>query len=265
MNWRSCNRPSSDQSSVTSSSFSACKLFLPADRRGVADHGRCFFAGGVRFAEQTIKATAAQLNASLLLIAVIAVLIPSAFHFSITTSDNGEGTSTTIPFEFVALTFRSNTHRCRRGTRSSGDESRSRRLAPRPLPRLPHLSNVVSCRQSSHAAVRKQADIQDLYTDEETSLSTAYPAELKNSVHEKLNIKRKIRYRRNRTKASNEAEDLESATSGTTSVESPGEEGREGGIVSRSAQEEEDEEELPQMSIMATIVGVHLFSGVHKH
>jgi len=79
---------------------------------------------------------------------------------------------------------------------------------------------------------------------------------LKNSVHEKLNIKRKIRYRRNRTKASNEAEDLESATSGNTSVESPGEEGREGGIVSRSIQEEDDEEEQPQMSITATVVSL---------
>lgn len=62
--------------------------------------GMCFFAGGVRFAEQAIKSTAAQLNASLLLIAVIAVLIPSAFHFSISSSTsntdaselaNGEG------------------------------------------------------------------------------------------------------------------------------------------------------------------------------
>ncbi|ORY32632.1 Sodium/calcium exchanger protein-domain-containing protein [Naematelia encephala] len=50
--------------------------------------GMCFFAGGVRFAEQTIKTTAAQLNSSLLLIAVIAVLIPSAFHFSIDSSDS---------------------------------------------------------------------------------------------------------------------------------------------------------------------------------
>jgi hypothetical protein len=56
---------------------------------------RCFFAGGVRFAEQTIKTTAAQLNSSLLLIAVIAVLIPSAFHFSITTSANGNGLTIT--------------------------------------------------------------------------------------------------------------------------------------------------------------------------
>jgi len=50
---------------------------------------RCFFAGGFRYSEQTIKSTAAQLNASLLLIAVIAVLIPSAFHFSINTTANG--------------------------------------------------------------------------------------------------------------------------------------------------------------------------------
>jgi len=55
----------------------------------------CFFAGGVRYAEQTIKSTAAQLNSSLLLIAVIAVLIPSAFHFSIDTSATGEGFSIT--------------------------------------------------------------------------------------------------------------------------------------------------------------------------
>ncbi|CAD6591241.1 MAG: hypothetical protein TREMPRED_006041, partial [Tremellales sp. Tagirdzhanova-0007] len=55
----------------------------------------CFFAGGLRFAEQTIKTTASQLNSSLLLIAVIAVLIPSAFHFSITTSPDGSGLSLT--------------------------------------------------------------------------------------------------------------------------------------------------------------------------
>lgn len=55
----------------------------------------CFFAGGVKYAEQTVKSTAAQLNSSLLLIAVIAVLIPSAFHFSITTTPTGEGLSLT--------------------------------------------------------------------------------------------------------------------------------------------------------------------------
>lgn len=68
-----------------------------------ADFYRCFFAGGVRFAEQTIKTTAAQLNSSLLLIAVIAVLIPSAFHFSITTSATGDGLALTSQQEGADL------------------------------------------------------------------------------------------------------------------------------------------------------------------
>lgn len=61
--------------------------------------GMCFFAGGLRFAEQSIKSTAAQLNSSLLLIAVIAVLIPSAFHSSITVTQTGDGLSLTQPQE----------------------------------------------------------------------------------------------------------------------------------------------------------------------
>jgi Ca2+:H+ antiporter len=63
----------------------------------------CFFAGGVRYAEQSIKSTAAQLNSSLLLIAVIAVLIPSAFHFSISTTDTGAGFSITNAEEATDL------------------------------------------------------------------------------------------------------------------------------------------------------------------
>ncbi|CAD6893139.1 unnamed protein product [Tilletia controversa] len=42
--------------------------------------GCCFFAGGLKFREQEFKLTAAQLNSSLLLIAVIALLIPAGFH-----------------------------------------------------------------------------------------------------------------------------------------------------------------------------------------
>ncbi|KAK0539634.1 hypothetical protein OC842_000906 [Tilletia horrida] len=42
--------------------------------------GCCFFAGGLKHREQEFKMTAAQLNSSLLLIAVIAVLIPAGFH-----------------------------------------------------------------------------------------------------------------------------------------------------------------------------------------
>lgn len=91
MSSLSCNRVWSDLFSPTSCLCWECKLLLlflrvdpPADLAA-----RCFFAGGVRYAEQTVKSTAAQLNASLLLIAVIAVLIPSAFHFSIKTSPDG--------------------------------------------------------------------------------------------------------------------------------------------------------------------------------
>lgn len=39
-----------------------------------------FFVGGIKFSEQSVMATAAQLNTSLLLIAVIAILIPAGFH-----------------------------------------------------------------------------------------------------------------------------------------------------------------------------------------
>ncbi|KAJ9111752.1 hypothetical protein QFC22_006411 [Naganishia vaughanmartiniae] len=55
--------------------------------------------GGTRYAEQAFMATASQLNSSLLLFSVIAVLIPSAFHFSITTTTDGAGTSITTDQE----------------------------------------------------------------------------------------------------------------------------------------------------------------------
>ncbi|KAI0783564.1 Sodium/calcium exchanger protein-domain-containing protein [Abortiporus biennis] len=43
--------------------------------------GMCFFAGGTRFSEQGFGVSAVQLNSSLLTVAVIAVLLPAAFHF----------------------------------------------------------------------------------------------------------------------------------------------------------------------------------------
>lgn len=57
------------------------------------------YSGGTRYAEQQFAATASQLNSSLLLFSVIAVLIPSAFHFSIRTTADGEGTSITTDEE----------------------------------------------------------------------------------------------------------------------------------------------------------------------
>jgi calcium/proton exchanger cax len=43
----------------------------------------CFFAGGTRFSEQGFGLGAAQVNSSLLIIAVIAVLLPGAFDLSL--------------------------------------------------------------------------------------------------------------------------------------------------------------------------------------
>ncbi|TBU42360.1 calcium/proton exchanger [Dichomitus squalens] len=42
--------------------------------------GMCFFAGGTRFSEQGFGVSVVQLNSSLLIISVIAVLLPAAFH-----------------------------------------------------------------------------------------------------------------------------------------------------------------------------------------
>lgn len=39
----------------------------------------CFFAGGIRFSEQGFSTVAAQLNSSLLMMSVVAVLIPAGF------------------------------------------------------------------------------------------------------------------------------------------------------------------------------------------
>jgi Ca2+:H+ antiporter len=48
----------------------------------------CFFAGGIKYSEQGFGASASQLNSSLLTISVIAVLLPAAFRFSVTTQSD---------------------------------------------------------------------------------------------------------------------------------------------------------------------------------
>lgn len=50
-----------------------------------------FFVGGYKFSEQSVMATAAQLNTSLLLIAVIAILIPAGYHSVLGMGANGAG------------------------------------------------------------------------------------------------------------------------------------------------------------------------------
>ncbi|TCD70448.1 hypothetical protein EIP91_003529 [Steccherinum ochraceum] len=49
--------------------------------------GMCFFAGGLRFSEQGFDATATQIHSSLLSISVGAVIMPAAFHFALSYTD----------------------------------------------------------------------------------------------------------------------------------------------------------------------------------
>lgn len=62
--------------------------------------GCCFLYGGAKYSEQTVMSTAAQLNASLLQISVLAMLIPAGFHFAFTSS--GTTTSSTLSPEAEA-------------------------------------------------------------------------------------------------------------------------------------------------------------------
>nr|VWO99168.1 Response regulatory domain-containing protein [Ganoderma boninense] len=57
--------------------------------------GMCFFAGGIRFSEQGFDSTATQIHSSLLSISVGAVLLPAAFHFALSYSNQDKGEAQT--------------------------------------------------------------------------------------------------------------------------------------------------------------------------
>lgn len=57
--------------------------------------GMCFFAGGTQFSEQGFGAAASQLNSSLLVVSVIAVLLPAAFHLAVSSGAQDANESTT--------------------------------------------------------------------------------------------------------------------------------------------------------------------------
>ncbi|WVF71725.1 calcium/proton exchanger [Kwoniella sp. CBS 6097] len=193
--------------------------------------GMCFFAGGVRFAEQAIKSTAAQLNASLLLIAVIAVLIPSAFHFSISSSTSntdgdqlatGEGADLLAMSHGVAI-----------------------------LLLLLYLGYLVF-QMWTHAAY---------YVDDAVTGSTQYPEAITN-VSEKLKFRNFHRKKHDEEEAvsTSNASDSTAVTTAPAggnipATHGPSTVGPENSTVERhvEAQEEEDEEEMPQMNVVSTI------------
>ncbi|CEQ41166.1 SPOSA6832_02856, partial [Sporobolomyces salmonicolor] len=52
--------------------------------------GMCFFAGGIKFSEQGFKDTAAQLNSSLLVMSVIAILLPAGYNAAFADNQSAE-------------------------------------------------------------------------------------------------------------------------------------------------------------------------------
>ncbi|KAJ7170613.1 Calcium/proton exchanger [Mycena crocata] len=103
--------------------------------------GMCFFAGGVKFSEQGFGASATQLNSSLLTISVVAVLLPAAFRFTVTSSsdpDAGQdilkvshGVALILLFIYAAyLFFQLYSHATLYGDKS-GDIIKSTKYIPR--------------------------------------------------------------------------------------------------------------------------------------
>ncbi|WVQ82241.1 calcium/proton exchanger [Cryptococcus sp. DSM 104549] len=191
--------------------------------------GMCFFCGGVRFSEQVIKTTAAQLNASLLLIAVIAVLIPSAFHFSISSSTSNTDASQLASGEGADLL------------------SMSHGVAILLL--ILYLGYLVF-QMWTHATY---------YVDDTVTGSTRYPENVSN-VSEKFkfrNVHRKKHDIEEGASATSVSESTNvSPTAGAPAGEIPATHGP-GTVVAEGNEEhheeEEDEEEMPQMNVVCTI------------
>ncbi|WVR07268.1 calcium/proton exchanger [Kwoniella sp. DSM 27419] len=200
--------------------------------------GMCFFAGGVRFSEQVIKSTAAQLNASLLLIAVIAVLIPSAFHFSISSS-----TSNTDANQLAA---------------GEGADLLSMSHGVAILLLVLYLGYLVF-QMWTHAAY---------YVDDAVTGSTQYPEAVTN-VTEKMKFKNFHRKKHDIEAGTTATSDSSSSGVGITTahaaaapaggnipaVHGPGTVAPENETIERhhEQEEEEEEEETPQMNVVCTI------------
>lgn len=144
--------------------------------------GMSFFLGGTRWAEQQFQATSAQLNSSLLLMSVISVLIPSAFHFSINTTADGAGTSITSGEEKIDIL------------------AMSHGVA---IILLLLYVGYLAFQLFTHA---------DLYADEEgPTRSTKYPEGVANypsQLREKIHFPRKTKHGEDSTSVSNEDEYL---------------------------------------------------------
>ncbi|KDQ57174.1 hypothetical protein JAAARDRAFT_194344 [Jaapia argillacea MUCL 33604] len=116
--------------------------------------GMCFFAGGTRFSEQGFGLAAAQINSTLLIISVIVVLLPAAFHFTIDNSSTNERTDILSVSHGVAiillfiygsyLVFQLFSHKQLYEDGEDSDVAKSTKYAPRKKkhPEVKDLTNV---------------------------------------------------------------------------------------------------------------------------
>ncbi|KAL1405459.1 Vacuolar calcium ion transporter [Vanrija albida] len=189
--------------------------------------GMCFFAGGIRFAEQSMKSTAAQLNSSLLLIAVLAVLVPSAFHFSVKVTPSGDG---------VALT-----------SREEANDILSMSHGVAILLLLLYIGYLIF-QMWTHAHLFDD--------DEDVVASTEYRDHITNAPGRLTN---KVKGIITHKKVDEETGDTNTITSeGKSSAVAPNSTTAdpEAALAAPSEEEEEEEEEVPQMNMIATLVSM---------
>lgn len=186
--------------------------------------GMCFFAGGIRFAEQSMKSTAAQLNSSLLLIAVLAVLVPSAFHFSVKVTPSGDG---------VALT-----------SKEEAEDILSMSHGVAILLLLLYIGYLIF-QMWTHA---------NLYDDaEEVVPSTQYSESVSNVPGRVANKVKGIVHRKKTDEETVNSEGKSSAVEVNGSTADP-----EAAlpVTAEPEQEDEDEEEKPQMNMITTVIAM---------
>lgn len=188
--------------------------------------GCCFFAGGIRYSEQSMKSTAGQLNMSLLLISVIAVLIPSAFHFAFNSTNNAteEGTKEAI----------------------TGVEAKD-------LLNMSHGVSIILLFIYIAFTIFSMWTHSHLYEDEEVTGSTRHRAEITGAPGR---LKRKLRMSRRRHRKNDE----ETTTRGSGEREPKN--GIEGDETRSNHTDESDDEEIPQMNMPMTLLVMLIVAAV---
>lgn len=189
--------------------------------------GCCFFAGGIRYSEQNMKGTAGQLNMSLLLLSVIAVLIPSAFHFAFNSTNNATEGGTK-----EAIT----------GKEANGILSMS------------HGVSIILLIIYVAFTIFSMWTHAHLYVDEEVTGSTRHPEGIHNA-HRRL--KRRLLKRRKRTVSGDEE-----ATARGSGDREPKDGVMADGETRSNHTDDSDDEEVPEMNMPVTLLVMLVVAGL---